>query len=51
MGKALEWAKKYWQIAKEPPATAIAGRTSIVSFHPHMQRTSHSGTMHESRGS
>src|SRR5207248_554186 len=50
-GKALEWAKKYWQTANEPPAMRMAGQTSKVSFHPHMHRTSQNGTMQERNGS
>src|SRR5262249_61639361 len=37
--------QKYCMEAKEIPTTRMAGRTSKVSFHPTMARTSQKGTM------
>src|SRR4051812_1048357 len=50
-GNDEECAKKNWHSAKETPETAIAGRTSTVSFQEHMQRTSQSGTRQDRNGS
>ena len=49
-GNEDECAKKYWAIANDPPATAIAGRTSNVCFQPHMHLTSQNGMTKERRG-